>query len=111
LKDYERFKKFFKNLGFMGVGVCAACCLLPIVGVMFGLSALMFLTEFLEWAGIIAMVSAITSFGIYYFSKRKASACDLDCACKKEDGAETRQDKVSHRTVAVCLEQDGSEHS
>src|SRR5688572_12833349 len=84
LKTMKDSKKLFKNLGFIGVGLCAACCLLPIVGVMFGMGALTFLAGFLEWAGIIATVAAVVFFGIYYFRSRKAPTCDVDCACKDE---------------------------
>ena len=77
-------KKLFKSLGFIGIGLCAACCLLPIVAVLFGMGALTFLTGFLEWAGIISMVAAVIFFAIYFVRIRKAPACDVDCACKDE---------------------------
>jgi hypothetical protein len=41
-------KKLSKNIGFIGVGLCAACCLEPIVGVMFGVGSFTFLTGFVE---------------------------------------------------------------
>ena len=81
----------FKKLGFIGAGLCAACCMLPIVGVMLGVGSLTFLTGFLEWAGIVAMVSAIVFFGIYYFRKRKAPACDIGCDCKSRDVTVSRK--------------------
>jgi hypothetical protein len=77
-------KKLFKSLGFIGIGLCAACCLLPIVAVLFGMGALTFLTGFLEWAGIISMVAAVIIFAIYFVRSRKAPACDVDCACKDQ---------------------------
>ena len=77
-------KKLFKSLGFIGIGLCAACCLLPIVAVIFGAGALTFLTGFLEWAGIISMTAAVIFFVIYFVRSRKAPACDIDCACKDE---------------------------
>lgn len=79
--------KLFKKLGFIGVGLCAACCLLPIAGLMFGMGALTFFSGFLKWAGIIAMISAALFFGICYFRSKKAPACDVDCACKEENRA------------------------
>jgi hypothetical protein len=78
-------KKVFKNLGFIGVGLCAACCLLPIIGVLLGMGALTFLTGILEMAGIIALVGAIVFFAVYYFKERKAPACDTNCGCKSEN--------------------------
>ena len=77
-------KALFKKLGFIGIGLCAACCLLPIVAVLFGMGALTFISGLLEIAGIIAMLGAIVFFAIYYARSRKAPACDIDCACKEE---------------------------
>ena len=78
-------KDVFKRLAFIGISLCAACCLLPIVGVLFGLGALTFISGFLEVAGIIAIVAAVVFFAIYFVrSKKTAPACDIDCACKDE---------------------------
>ena len=77
-------KKLFKSLGFIGIGLCATCCLLPIVTVLFGMGALTFLTGFLEWAGIISMIAAVVFFAIYFIGSKKAPACDVDCACRDE---------------------------
>ena len=83
-------KKLFKSLGFIGIGLCAACCLLPIVAVLFGMTVLTFLTGFLEWAGIIAMIGAVIFFSIYFVRSRKAPSCGVDCACKDERNAVKR---------------------
>lgn len=78
-------KNLFKRLGFIGIGLCAACCLLPIVGVLFGMGALTFISGFLEVAGIIAMLAAVVFFAVYFVrSKRAAPACDIDCSCKDD---------------------------
>ena len=78
-------KNVFKKLGFIGVGFCAACCLMPTVGVLFGMGALTFIAGFLEIGGTITMVSAIIFYAIYFVRSRKAPACDIDCACKGEE--------------------------
>lgn len=76
---------FFKKLGLIGIGLCAACCLLPIAAVIFGLGALTVISAYIEWVGIIAMMLAVLSFGIYLLKKRQAPACDIDCASKEEN--------------------------
>jgi hypothetical protein len=73
---------FFRKLGFIGVGLCAACCILPIVGIVFGMGALTFLAVFLKWVGAILGTAATTFFGIYYFRRKKAPACDIDCSSR-----------------------------
>jgi len=78
-------KKLFKSLGFIGLGFCAACCLLPIVAVMFGVGTLTFLTGFLEWAGIMSIIGAVIFFAIYLARSRKALSCDVDCGCRDDD--------------------------
>ena len=82
-------KKLFKSLGFIGIGLCAACCLLPIVGVLFGTGALTFISGYLEIAGIIAIVAAVVFFAYYFVRNRKAPACDVDCVCKNEKAIKT----------------------
>ena len=77
-------KSLFKKLGLMGVSLCAACCLLPIVAAMFGVVALTAIGAYLEWAGIVSMLLAAVFFGVYYFRKRQPPACDIDCACKED---------------------------
>ena len=77
-------KNLFKKLGLIGIGLCAACCLLPIVPVIFGVGALTAISAYLEWAGIVTMLLAAVFFGVYYFRKRQAPACDIDCACKED---------------------------
>ena len=76
-------KKIFKGFGFVGIALCAACCALPIVGVMTGVGSV--LSGYFEWVSIAALVLALGFFGIYYFRKKRAPACDINCGCKAEE--------------------------
>lgn len=78
-------KKVFKRMGIEGIAICAACCLLPVATAMFGIGALTLIAAYLEWVGIIVMVIGALSFGVLYFRKRQAPACDIDCACKENE--------------------------
>jgi protein-S-isoprenylcysteine O-methyltransferase Ste14 len=82
-------KNIFKRLGIIGIGLCAACCILPVVGLLFGVGAFTFISGFLEIAGVIALIAAVVFFAIYLVRTRKASACDIDCACKEDKGVKT----------------------
>jgi len=77
----------FKKAGLTGVGLCAACCLLPIAGLIFGMGPLNYIAGFLEWACIAAMTSAVIFFGVYLFKKRRPATCDIDCECKEDKQA------------------------
>jgi lipoprotein signal peptidase len=77
-------KNIFKKLGLIGIGLCAACCLLPIATVTFGLGALTMISDHIEWIWILAMILAITVFWIIFFRKRQPHACDISCDCKDE---------------------------
>jgi hypothetical protein len=78
-------RNVFKRLSLLGIGLCAACCLLPVAAMMFGVGALTALNAFLEWTGIITFLLAIVFFVIYYMRKKRAHACDVDCACKENE--------------------------
>ncbi len=74
----------FKKLGLIGIGLCVTCCLLPIAAVAFDVGALTVVSAYIEWVGIVVMLIAIVFFGIYYFMKVKALACDIDCARREK---------------------------
>jgi len=63
----------------------AAC--FPVIGLLFGVGALTFISDFLKWAGIISMVATLVFLVIYYVRSKKAPACDIDCACRDKKGA------------------------
>lgn len=76
----EKSKNLFKRFGFIAVGLCVACCAFPVVGILIGIGGLTVLSRYMEWAGIAALLLAVISFGIYYYKKKSAPACDIDCA-------------------------------
>lgn len=78
-------KKLFKTLGFTGIGLCAACCLLPVGAIVFGAGTLAVVAAYLEWIALASLSLAIVGFGLYFLRKRRVPACDVDCGCK-EDG-------------------------
>lgn len=49
----------------IGVSLCAACCMLPMVGLLSNLGTLTFLSTFLGIAGIGTMFIAIVFFILY----------------------------------------------
>jgi hypothetical protein len=57
------------------------------LGLLFGVGALTFISDFLEWVGIISMAAALVFLVIYYVRSKKAPACDIDCACRDKKGA------------------------
>lgn len=82
-------KKLFKGLGFIGIALCAACCALPIVGVMLGVGTLSVLSKYFEWAGIASLILALVFFGVYFTRKKKAPSCEVDCGCKPDNNVLT----------------------
>ena len=76
-------KNVFKRLGSIGIGLCALCCMLPIAPVVFGMGALAVVAKYLEWIGITILSLALLFFGIYFYRKQKAPACDIDCKGKE----------------------------
>ncbi len=83
-------KKLFQRLGIMGMSICAACCLLPVVAVVFGMSTLTAIAVYLEWIAVAAIALAILFFALYYLRKRnEAPACDIDCARNNETSVDS----------------------
>jgi hypothetical protein len=75
---------FSRKLGMIGVGLCLACCFLPIAAVTFGVGALAAISVYMTWFGII-LVFALVTFGIYYYRRRRPPTCNVDCICKEDN--------------------------
>ena len=78
-------KNTFKKVGLIGIALCAACCLLPIAAVTFGVGSLTAMSAYVESAGILTMMVAAVFFGIYYFKKSQAPTCAIDCTRKDQN--------------------------
>jgi hypothetical protein len=72
-----------KNMGLLGLGLCALCCTLPIIGIIGGAGVLPTLALYPEKIALILLIIA-ASFGIWQYRKRRAPACSIDCSCKTE---------------------------
>ena len=79
--DKKRGVSIFKNLGFAGIGLCALCCLLPIVGTVLGISALGIVAAYAEKLSLILLITSAMFLIIWYMRKRvSAPACDINCS-------------------------------
>lgn len=73
-----------KRLGFLGIGLCGLCCALPIIGIVGGASLLSVIAVYAEKIAIVLLIASMAAFAIYFYRKRSASACDINCVCKSE---------------------------
>lgn len=80
--------KTAKIMGFLGLGLCALCCTLPIVGIIGGAGVLATIALYAEKVAVILLIIS-TGFFVYWFYKRKQNktACTIDCSCKNEGEA------------------------
>ena len=78
--------KWAKNVGLMGVGLCALCCALPIVGIVGGAGILTTVALYAEKIAIVLLITSAASFAIWQYKKKQAPpACSIDCDCKTEN--------------------------
>ena len=86
MKRFETFTvNILKRLGFVGIGLCAICCLLPIMGVAIGLGSLSFYAFYIEKTGMALVVLAVIAF-IYgaYRKKQQTATCKSSCDCHQK---------------------------
>lgn len=77
--------KWAKTLGFLGIGLCALCCALPIIGIIGGASILTAVAVYAEKIAIVLLVLSGAFFGIWLYRKRQTpAACSIDCECKED---------------------------
>ena len=74
-----------KNIGLLGIGLCALCCALPIIGIVGGAGILATIALYAEKIAIVLLIISVASFAIWQYRKRLAPpACSIDCDCKTE---------------------------
>lgn len=77
-------EKAAKNIGLLGLGLCVACCTLPVIGIFGGGTILTAVSLYAEKLSLGLLALSLTLFVIWYFRKRKAPACSIDSSCKEE---------------------------
>jgi len=74
-----------KNVGLLGIGLCALCCALPIIGIVGGAGILATVALYAEKIAIVLLIISAASFAIWQYKKKQAPpACSIDCDCKTE---------------------------
>ena len=89
-----------KLLGILGISACALCCTLPIVGALFGFTALVSMGVWLEKVAMLFLGLGAAAFIIPYVIKRGRSrntssscattgkaTCTTDCSCNPVSSA------------------------
>ena len=84
IKSMKDLKEMFKGFGFIGLGLCAVCCALPISGIVFWAGGFAVVYHYFDYAAIAALVLAIIFLGVSHFRKEKAPACDIKCKGKPD---------------------------
>ncbi|MFZ6012789.1 MAG: hypothetical protein ACOYXT_20760 [Bacteroidota bacterium] len=78
--------KWAKNIGFLGIGLCALCCALPIIGIVGGAGILATVALYAEKIALILLIISAASFALWQYRKSQAPpACSIDCDCKTEN--------------------------
>jgi mercuric ion transport protein len=76
--------KMAKSMGLIGLGLCALCCALPIIGIVGGAGILATISLYAEKIALVLLIISAASFGIWFYRKRQSPACSVDCECKPE---------------------------
>ncbi len=77
--------KMAKTLGFLGIGLCALCCALPIIGIVGGAGILSAISLYAEKAALVLLIISAAFIAVWLYKKKQAPpACSIDCSCKPE---------------------------
>ena len=72
-----------KRPGILGIGLCALCCALPIIGTATGIGVLSSIAVYFKKAGLIILVISLGAWAVWFVRRRQViPVCDIDCACK-----------------------------
>ncbi|HEX5169776.1 MAG TPA: hypothetical protein VFW11_11430 [Cyclobacteriaceae bacterium] len=77
--------KLAKNIGLLGIGLCALCCALPVVDMVGGVGILATAALYAEKIAVVLLITS-AAFAIWQYQKRQPPpACSIDCHCKTEN--------------------------
>jgi hypothetical protein len=77
--------KMAKTFGFIGIGLCALCCALPIIGIIGGAGILATISLYAEKVALVLLIISAAFFAVWFYRKRQAPpSCSIDCSCKTE---------------------------
>lgn len=86
MKTTKEHGKSAKSIGLLGIGLCAICCALPVLGIIGGAGILATVALYAEKIALVLLIISVASFGIWQYRKSQAPpACSIDCDCKPED--------------------------
>ena len=78
--------KMAKSLGLVGIGLCAICCALPIIGIVGGAGILASIAVYAEKIALVLLIISAAFFGVWLYRKKQAPpSCSIDCSCKTND--------------------------
>ena len=78
--------KWAKNIGLVGLSLCALCCALPIIGIVGGTGLLAMLSLYAEKIALILLIISGGLFAFWMYKKNQAPpSCSTDCSCKTEN--------------------------
>lgn len=75
--------KMAKTLGFIGIGLCALCCALPIVGIIGSAGILSTISLYADHAALVFLILSAAFLAVWFYRKRHVSrSCSTDCSCQ-----------------------------
>lgn len=75
-----------KNMGLLGIGLCALCCALPIIGIVSSAGILATVALYAEKIATVLLIISAASFAIWQYKKKQAPpSCSVDCDCKPKN--------------------------
>lgn len=86
------------KMGLLGIGMCALCCALPVLGIVGGTGAMAFLSLYAEKIALALLVISASLFAFWQYKRIQAPTCSVDCSCKTESATSTDHDHPQRTT-------------
>jgi hypothetical protein len=80
----KKSRRTAKVLAFLGVGLCALCCTLPVIGVAAGTGILSMIAVCAEDIALLLLIVAVAILSIALLKKKPIRTCDINCDCKTQ---------------------------
>ena len=73
-------------MGLIGLGLCALCCAMPIIGIVGGTGLLALISLYAEKIAMTMLIISVGLFAFWLYKKNQVPpSCSTDCSCKPEN--------------------------
>lgn len=84
----DKFRNWLKKVIWTSGGLCALCCLFPLIGLSLGIGGLAMAAFYLEKVAFGVLAISVIALLLWQIPKQSENACKTNCGCKSDNSSD-----------------------